>query len=53
MATLLPGVDRAALTDEFGADMAASFGDALRVAPDVLAWLIRADQMGWGSTSRF
>ena len=27
--------------------------DALRVAPDVLAWLIRADQIGWGSTSRF
>jgi pimeloyl-ACP methyl ester carboxylesterase len=27
--------------------------DALRVAPDVLAWLIRPDQMGWGSRSRF
>jgi pimeloyl-ACP methyl ester carboxylesterase len=37
MATLLPPVDRAALTDEFGADMAESFGDALRVSVD--GWL--------------
>jgi pimeloyl-ACP methyl ester carboxylesterase len=27
--------------------------DALRVAPDVLSWLIRRDQIGWGSRSRF
>ena len=37
MATLLPDVDRAVLTDEFGADMAASFGDALQVSVD--GWL--------------
>jgi pimeloyl-ACP methyl ester carboxylesterase len=37
MASLLPPVDRAALTDEFGADMAASFGDALQVSVD--GWL--------------
>jgi pimeloyl-ACP methyl ester carboxylesterase len=37
MATLLPDVDRAVLTDEFGADMAASFGDALRLSVD--GWL--------------
>ncbi len=37
MATLLPPVDRAVLTDEFGADMAASFGDALQVSVD--GWL--------------
>ena len=37
MATLLPPVDRAVLTDEFGEDMAASFGDALRVSVD--GWL--------------
>jgi pimeloyl-ACP methyl ester carboxylesterase len=27
--------------------------DALRVAPDVLSWLIRRDQIGWGSRSLF
>jgi pimeloyl-ACP methyl ester carboxylesterase len=37
MATLLPSVDRAALTDEFGADLAGSFGDALQVSVD--GWL--------------
>jgi pimeloyl-ACP methyl ester carboxylesterase len=37
MATLLPPADRAVLTDEFGADMAASFGDALQVSVD--GWL--------------
>ncbi|GAA4735069.1 alpha/beta hydrolase [Amnibacterium soli] len=37
MATLLPPVDRAVLTDEFGEDMAASFGEALRVSVD--GWL--------------
>ena len=37
MATLLPPVDRTALTDEFGTDMATSFGDALQVSVD--GWL--------------
>lgn len=37
MATLLPPVDRAVLTDEFGADLAASFGAALQVSVD--GWL--------------
>ena len=37
MATLLPSVDRAVLTDEFGEDLAASFGDALQVSVD--GWL--------------
>ena len=37
MATLLPPVDRAVLTDEFGEDMAASFGEALRLSVD--GWL--------------
>jgi pimeloyl-ACP methyl ester carboxylesterase len=37
MASLLPDVDRAVLTDEFGADMAGSFGDALQVSVD--GWL--------------
>jgi pimeloyl-ACP methyl ester carboxylesterase len=32
--SLLPAVDRAALTDEFGEDMAAGFRDALRVSFD-------------------
>jgi pimeloyl-ACP methyl ester carboxylesterase len=32
--TLLPSVDRAALTDEFGEDMAASFREALRLGID-------------------
>jgi pimeloyl-ACP methyl ester carboxylesterase len=32
--SLLPAVDRAALTDEFGEDMAASFREALRVGVD-------------------
>jgi pimeloyl-ACP methyl ester carboxylesterase len=35
--TLLPAVDRAVLTDEFGADMAASFHEALRNGID--GWL--------------
>jgi len=35
--TLLPDVDRAVLTDEFGQDMVASFGEALRVG--VEGWL--------------
>ena len=34
MATLLPDVDRAALTAEFGEDMAASFAEALRTGVD-------------------
>jgi pimeloyl-ACP methyl ester carboxylesterase len=34
MATLLPEVDRAALTDEFGEDMAASFAEGLRTGVD-------------------
>ncbi len=37
MATLLPPVDRAVLTDEFGEDMAAAFGAALQVSID--GWL--------------
>lgn len=37
MASLLPEVDRAVLTDEFGADTAASFADALRTSVD--GWL--------------
>jgi pimeloyl-ACP methyl ester carboxylesterase len=32
--TLLPEVDRAVLTHEFGADMAANFAEALRTGPD-------------------
>ena len=35
--SVLPDVDRAQLTDEFGADMAESFGDALQVSVD--GWL--------------
>lgn len=34
MATLLPEVDRAMLTDEYGQDMAANFREALRPGPD-------------------
>jgi hypothetical protein len=37
LAGLLPEVDRAALTDEFGEDMAASFHEALRTGVD--GWL--------------
>ena len=37
MASLLPEIDRAALTDEYGEDMAASFHEALRVGVD--GWL--------------
>ncbi len=37
MSTLLPAVDVAALTDEFGADMAAGFAEALRAGVD--GWL--------------
>jgi pimeloyl-ACP methyl ester carboxylesterase len=37
MRTLLPDVDRAVLTDEFGADLAANFNEALRVSVD--GWL--------------
>jgi pimeloyl-ACP methyl ester carboxylesterase len=37
MATLLPPVDRAVLTEEFGQDLATSFGDALRTSVD--GWL--------------
>lgn len=37
MATLLPEVDRAVLTDEFGEDMAANFVEALRTGVD--GWL--------------
>jgi pimeloyl-ACP methyl ester carboxylesterase len=37
MATLLPPVDRAVLTDEAGEDIARSFGDALQVSVD--GWL--------------
>ncbi|SEG81194.1 Pimeloyl-ACP methyl ester carboxylesterase [Actinacidiphila yanglinensis] len=37
METLLPPVDRAVLTAEFGADMAASFAEALRLSVD--GWL--------------
>jgi pimeloyl-ACP methyl ester carboxylesterase len=37
MGSLLPPVDRAVLTEEFGADMAASFGAALRSSVD--GWL--------------
>jgi pimeloyl-ACP methyl ester carboxylesterase len=37
MGSLLPPVDRAVLTDEYGEDLAASFGDALRVSVD--GWL--------------
>lgn len=37
MATLLPPVDRAVLTDEFGADTVTSFGEALRLSVD--GWL--------------
>jgi pimeloyl-ACP methyl ester carboxylesterase len=37
LASLLPPVDRAVLTDEFGEDLAASFGEALRVSVD--GWL--------------
>jgi pimeloyl-ACP methyl ester carboxylesterase len=37
MASLLPDVDRAALTDEYGEDMAASFHEALRIGVD--GWL--------------
>jgi pimeloyl-ACP methyl ester carboxylesterase len=35
--TLLPDVDRAVLTDEYGADLTASFAEALRVSVD--GWL--------------
>jgi pimeloyl-ACP methyl ester carboxylesterase len=34
LSTLLPEVDRAVLTDEFGADLAASFHEAFRVSAD-------------------
>jgi pimeloyl-ACP methyl ester carboxylesterase len=34
MSTLLPEVDRAVITDEFGEDMVASFGEALRLGVD-------------------
>ncbi len=34
MSSLLPAVDRAALTDEFGADLAAGFREALRTGVD-------------------
>jgi len=37
MDTLLPDVDRAVLTDEYGADLAASFAEGLRVSVD--GWL--------------
>jgi pimeloyl-ACP methyl ester carboxylesterase len=37
MGSLLPPADRAVLTDEYGEDLAASFGDALRVSVD--GWL--------------
>jgi pimeloyl-ACP methyl ester carboxylesterase len=37
MDTLLPNVDRAVLTDEYGADLTASFAEALRVSVD--GWL--------------
>ena len=37
LASLLPPVDRAVLTDEYGADVAASFGEALRTSAD--GWL--------------
>ncbi len=37
MSTLLPAVDVAALTDEFGSDMAAGFAEALRTGVD--GWL--------------
>ena len=37
MASLLPEIDRAALTDEYGEDMAASFHEALRAGVD--GWL--------------
>jgi len=37
LSTLLPDVDRAVLTDEFGEDMAASFHEGLRVGVD--GWL--------------
>ena len=37
MATLLPDVDRAVVTAEFGEDLAASFHEALRVGVD--GWL--------------
>lgn len=37
LASLLPEIDRAALTDEYGEDMAASFHEALRVGVD--GWL--------------
>jgi len=37
MASLLPEIDRAALSDEYGEDMAASFHEALRVGVD--GWL--------------
>lgn len=48
MASLLPPADRAVLTDEFGADMARSFGDALQVSVD--GWLDDdlAFLAGWG-----
>ncbi len=37
LSTLLPSVDRAVITDEYGEDVAASFGEALRVGID--GWL--------------
>jgi pimeloyl-ACP methyl ester carboxylesterase len=37
METLLPDVDRAVLTDEYGADLAANFAEALRIGVD--GWL--------------
>jgi len=37
METLLPDVDRAVLTDEYGADLAANFAEALRLSVD--GWL--------------
>jgi len=37
MSTLLPDVDRAVLTDEFGEDLAANFNEALRLGVD--GWL--------------
>lgn len=48
LGSLLPDVDRAALTDEFGEDMAASFREGLR--PGIEGWLDDdlAFTRGWG-----
>jgi pimeloyl-ACP methyl ester carboxylesterase len=55
LGTLLPDVDRAVLTEEFGEDMVASFADALRVSVDgwldddlafVKPWGFELDQIG-------